>query len=200
MVRAGEGACECEHAHGARSGRQQRLTARQCSGARCPDIIHDQEVFPLEDLAGPIRCTERARNVSPSLGGVQGGLGVGGASPLEEIRAALPPPARGDLPREVLRLIVATRAQTGPAERDGHHYSDKAPYQPIGSVPVYWAYRALGGDPFPEGVPGGQIGFESESGRGSTFWLQLPASRSSEDGGPEPSLAARDDAEPRHRV
>src|SRR5438093_4173830 len=44
----------------------------------------------------------------------------------------------------------------------------------------------------------GQIGFESESGRGSTFWLQLPASRSYDDGAPEPSLAARDNAEPRH--
>jgi signal transduction histidine kinase len=45
---------------------------------------------------------------------------------------------------------------------------------------------------------GGEIGFDSESGRGSTFWLQLPASRSSEDDFQEPSLAARDDAEPRH--
>ncbi|MGZ4417431.1 MAG: sensor histidine kinase [Gaiellaceae bacterium] len=45
---------------------------------------------------------------------------------------------------------------------------------------------------------GGHIGFESESGRGSTFWLQLPAARSYNEDAPEPSLAARDNAEPRH--
>jgi two-component system phosphate regulon sensor histidine kinase PhoR len=45
---------------------------------------------------------------------------------------------------------------------------------------------------------GGHIGFESESGRGSTFWLQLPASRSYDEDAPEPSLAPRDNAEPGH--
>jgi signal transduction histidine kinase len=46
----------------------------------------------------------------------------------------------------------------------------------------------------------GQIGFDSEAGRGSTFWLQLPASRASDGDGREPSLAARDDAESSHGV
>jgi signal transduction histidine kinase len=41
---------------------------------------------------------------------------------------------------------------------------------------------------------GGTLGFESEEGKGSTFWIRLPAIAD------EDSVAARDDAEARHRA
>jgi signal transduction histidine kinase len=47
---------------------------------------------------------------------------------------------------------------------------------------------------------GGEIGFESEAGRGSTFWLHLPAVSAAAGAAAvrEPSLAAGDDSEPGH--
>ena len=50
---------------------------------------------------------------------------------------------------------------------------------------------------------GGEIGFESEAGAGSTFWLQFPAAHAGDDGRPpggDARLAAHDDPEARHGV
>jgi hypothetical protein len=42
----------------------------------------------------------------------------------------------------------ADRLEDDQALYRGHHYSDKAPYQPLLATPVYAAFRALGGDAF----------------------------------------------------
>jgi two-component system sensor histidine kinase VicK len=49
---------------------------------------------------------------------------------------------------------------------------------------------------------GGEVGFESGEGAGSTFWFRLPAAGQADDraDAPEWSLAAGDDSEPCHRV
>ena len=47
---------------------------------------------------------------------------------------------------------------------------------------------------------GGEVGFESQEGAGSTFWVRLPAATTEGAGLPEKSLAAGDDPQPGHRV
>lgn len=44
------------------------------------------------------------------------------------------------------------------AEKDGHLYSDKAPGQPLAAVPLWAAYRAVGGDPGTEPRLEGHLG------------------------------------------
>lgn len=50
------------------------------------------------------------------------------------------------------------------AVRDGRIYSDKAPYQPLVTVPVYALYRALGGDPFQAGLRNYEVGHRYDIG------------------------------------
>ena len=47
---------------------------------------------------------------------------------------------------------------------------------------------------------GGEVGFESAEGVGSTFWIRIPAASLDESQVAEESLAARDDPQPGHRV
>ncbi len=50
---------------------------------------------------------------------------------------------------------------------DGHHYSDKAPYQPMAAVPAYALYRFLGGQAFPVDRAGVDVDTDADIG----LWL-----------------------------
>lgn len=57
------------------------------------------------------------------------------------------------------------------AVHDGHVYSDKAPYQPLLAAPAYQAFRAVGGDAFPQ--RDGRPAPKSSSFHWGRWWVGL---------------------------